>query len=183
MENRVKMAYLNPNGFDFGSKNFDGYGISQLAFAVVYTVVLYGACIYLWMIRHHPIVKMRRVGLMTMAVLVLHVYLFLVFTAYFLNGTWPCSVVFWIMSVYLPTGIGLFQVANQQLLVVSRQQTHLITVDVTYKPLPPTRGPGVGDRRYWLWRFKMWYRWLSTEGTFEGFVVIGILLQVIPGNF
>lgn len=40
--------------------------------------------------------------------------LFLLFTCYFMNGAWPCNVEYWLISVYLPTGIGLFQAANQQ---------------------------------------------------------------------
>ena len=60
----ASMGYANPGGFNSGATNLDGYGISLLAFIVVYTVLLYAACIYLWFQRHHPIVKMRKVGLM-----------------------------------------------------------------------------------------------------------------------
>lgn len=119
---------------------------------------------------------------MLMAVLVLHVFCFLVFTVYFMNGLWPCSVEFWAMSLYLPIGIGLFQAANQQLLIVSRQQTQLITSNDTFKPLLPSRGHGFGTRRYWLWRCKLWYRSISTQGKYEGFVLIGIILQVNQSN-
>ncbi|KAL8941260.1 MAG: hypothetical protein Q9211_001882 [Gyalolechia sp. 1 TL-2023] len=171
------MVYLNPGGFNFGPKNLDGYGISNIAFAVIYSIFLYAACIYLWLLRHHPIVKMRKVGLMLMAVIVLHVFCFLVFTVYFMNGVWPCSVEFWAMNLYLPIGIGLFQAANQQLLMVSRQQTQLMTSNDTYKPLLPSRGRGIGTRRYWLWRFKLWYRSISTQGKYEGLVLIGMILQ------
>ncbi|KAL8992381.1 MAG: hypothetical protein Q9188_007601 [Gyalolechia gomerana] len=176
------MVYLNPGGFNFGPKNLDGYGISNIVFAVIYSIFLYAACIYLWLLRHHPIVKMRKVGLMLMAVLVLHVFCFLVFTVYFMNGLWPCSVEFWAMNLYLPIGIGLFQAANQQLLIVSRQQTQLITSNDTFKPLLPSRGRGIGTRRYWLWRCKLWYRSISTQGKYEGFVLIGIILQVNQSN-
>ncbi|KAL8939398.1 MAG: hypothetical protein Q9216_003384 [Gyalolechia sp. 2 TL-2023] len=172
------MVYINPDGFNFGPKNLDGYGISLLVFAAIYTMCLYAACIYLWLQRHHPIVRMRKVGLMLMAVLVLHVFCFFVLTVYVLNGLWPCSVEFWAMNLYLPIGIGLFQAANQQLLLVSRQQTQLIETNDTYKPLLPPRGRGFGTRRYWLWRFKLWYRSISSQGKYEGFVLMGIILQV-----
>lgn len=172
------MVYLNPGGFNFGPQNWDGYGISNIVFALVYTVALYAACLYLWLQRHHPIVKMRKVGLMLLSVLVIHVFCFMVFTVYTLNGAWPCSVEFWAMNLYLPIGIGLWQVQNQQLLIVSRQQTQMIHSNHLYKPLLPPRGRGLGGPRYWLWRFKIWYRSTSTQGKYEGFVFIGIIIQV-----
>ncbi|KAL8838904.1 MAG: hypothetical protein Q9170_001941 [Blastenia crenularia] len=173
------MVYLNPGGFNFGPRNLDGYGISNIVFAVVYTIFLYAACIYLWLQRHHPAVKMRKVGLMLLSVLVIHVFCFMVFTVYFMNGAWPCSVEFWSMNLYLPIGIGLWQAQNQQLLIVSRQQTQMITSNETYKPLLPLRGRGIGTPRYWFWRFKLWYQGISTQGKYEGFVLLGIIVQFI----
>ena len=173
------MVYLNPDGFNFGPENLDGYGISLIVFGVTYSLVLYAACIYLWFQRHHPIVKMRKVGLMLLSVLVIHVFCFMVFTVYTMNGAWPCSVEYWSMNLYLPIGIGLWQAQNQQLLIVSRQQSQLITSRETYKPLLPSRRHGFGTPRYWLWRFKIWYQGISSQGRYEGFVFIGIIIQVM----
>lgn len=161
------MPYLNPGGINFGPENLDGYGISYIVFAVVYSVFLYAACIYLWLQRHHPVVKMRKVGLMLLSVLVIHVFCFMVFTLYTMNGAWPCSVEFWAMTLYLPIGIGLWQAQNQQLLIVSRQQTQMITSNETYKPLLPPRGRGFGTLKYWVWRCKLWYTGISTQGKYE----------------
>ncbi|KAL8723865.1 MAG: hypothetical protein Q9181_007121 [Wetmoreana brouardii] len=171
------MVYLNPGGFNFGSENLDGYGISLVVFGVAYSLVLYAACIYLWFQRHHPVVKMRKVGLMLLSVLVIHVFCFMVFTVYTMNGAWPCSVEFWAMNLYLPIGIGLWQAQNQQLLIVSRQQTQMITSTKTYKPLLPPRGRGFGSSSYWVSRFMLWYRSISTQGMYEGFILIGIIIQ------
>ncbi|KAL8687475.1 MAG: hypothetical protein Q9224_005142 [Gallowayella concinna] len=171
------MVYLNPGGFNFGSTNLDGYGISNIVFAVVYTLFLYAACTYLWLQRHHPVVKMRKVGLMLLSVLVIHVFCFMVFTVYTMNGAWPCTVEFWAMNLYLPIGIGLWQAQNQQLIIVSREQTEMISSHPVYKPLLPPRGRGMGTPKYWLWRFKIWYQSISTQGKYEGFVLIGIIVQ------
>ncbi|KAL8867785.1 MAG: hypothetical protein Q9174_005437 [Haloplaca sp. 1 TL-2023] len=173
------MPYTNPGGYNFGPMNLDGYGISLLSFIVVYTVFLLAACAYLWLQRNHPVLKMRKVSTMLMAVLTLHVFAFVVFTVYPLNGGWPCAVEFWAMSVYLPLGIGLWQIQNQQLLMVSRQQTELMESPDTYKNLLPPRKGGLGSGKYWMLRFKMWYQGISTKGKYEGFVFIGMIVQLI----
>ncbi|KAL8867647.1 MAG: hypothetical protein Q9174_005521, partial [Haloplaca sp. 1 TL-2023] len=173
------MPYINPGGYNFGPMNLDGYGISLLIFIVVYTVFLLAACAYLWLQRNHPVLKMRKVSTMLMAVLTLHVFAFVVFTVYPLNGGWPCAVEFWAMSVYLPLGIGLWQIQNQQLLLVSRQQTELMESPDTYKNLLPPRKSGLGSGKYWMLRFKMWYQGISTKGKYEGFVFIGMIIQLV----
>ncbi|KAL8923925.1 MAG: hypothetical protein Q9208_004362 [Pyrenodesmia sp. 3 TL-2023] len=171
------MVYLNPGGFNFGPKNWDGYGISLIAFIAIYSVFLFAACIYLWYQRHHPVVRMRKVGLMLLSVLVIHGFCLVVFTIYTMNGAWPCTVEYWSMNLYLPIGIGLWQAQNQQLLIVSRQQSHLIHSNHTYRPLLPLRGHSMGTPRYWFWRLKIWYRNISSQGKYEGFVLIGIIIQ------
>lgn len=172
------VRYLNPGGFDFGPENHDGYGISNIVFVVIYSVVFYSSCVFLWMYRHHPVIKMRNVPLMLLSLLVLHVFLFMVFVVYTLNGSFPCQVEFWCMNLYLPIGIGLFQAQNQQLLIVSRQQAQLIVADEIYKPLFPKTGRGVGGLRYWRFRLKHLWRNVSEEGKYQGFVFVGIIVQV-----
>ncbi|KAL8979612.1 MAG: hypothetical protein Q9205_005099 [Flavoplaca limonia] len=172
------MVYANPGGFNFGATNLDAYGISLLAFIVVYTILLYAACIYLWCQRHHPVVKMRKVGLMLLSVLVIHVFCFMDFSVYTMNGAWPCNVEFWSMSLYLPIGIGLWQAQNQQLIIVSREQTEMSQSHrPVFKPLLPPRGRGTGTPSYWFCRLKTWYRGVSSQGKYEGFVLFGIIVQ------
>ncbi|KAL8679877.1 MAG: hypothetical protein Q9186_003897 [Xanthomendoza sp. 1 TL-2023] len=130
------MGFVNPGGHDFKSNfNLDGWGILQLAFDTIYTLLLLVLCGILWKQRDHPIIRMRKIPMAIAAVLVLHVYLFLVLIVYPLNGRFPCNAEFWIMSIYLPIGIGLFQAQNQQLLLISRGQQALLTKD-NYKPIP-----------------------------------------------
>ena len=173
-----KMVYLNPGGFNFGPENLDGYGISNITFGVVYSLFFYGACIFLWFYRHHPVVKMRNVPLLLMSLLTLHVFLFMVLVVYTLNGAFPCQVEFWCMSLYLPIGIGLFQAQNQQLLVVSSQQAKLVTNDELFRSLPPKSGKGFGSFNYWVFRLKCWWRDVCSTRRYEAYVTLGIVIQV-----
>ena len=170
--------YLNPGGHNWGPENLDGYGISQIAFIGTYTIFLYTACAYLWFRRHHPVIKMRKTGLAILSILILHVYMIMVFMVYPLNGAFPCSAEFWIMSMYLPLGIGLFQAQNQQLLIVSREQDQLLRNEHSYKPLYPRAGFKVCGPKYWLWRYKLWWQGVATQSKYEGFVVVGMIAQV-----
>lgn len=172
------MVYFNPRGHNWGPTNLDGYGITYVVFTMLYSIIFYAACTYLWVQRNHPVVKMRKMNLALLSLLVLHVYVVLVLLAYTINGAYPCDVEFWIMSIYLPIGIGLFQAQNQQLLIVSREQNQLVRSDELYKPLFPNQGRGIGGPNYWAWRFKLWWRSVSAQNKYEGFVFVGIVIQV-----
>lgn len=172
------MKYLTPGGFDFGPENLDGYGISQIVFGVTYSLFFYAACIYLWYYRHHPVVKMRNVPLLLASLLTLHVFLFMVLVVYTLNGSFPCQVEFWCMSLYLPIGIGLFQAQNQQLLVVSSQQLKLISSNDTYRLMPPKPKNRMGNPSYWAFRVKYWWKDVSSTRKYEALVTLGIIVQV-----
>lgn len=169
------MVYANPKGHDWGNNyNWDGLGISYVAFAVAYSLLFYTMCGIVWYYRKHPLVKMRKIGLAISALLILHVYLFMIFVAYALNGHYPCIAEFWFMSFYLPMGIGLFQAQNQQLLLISRLQQKLVFHDDMYKPLSPT------PRGLKKWAFKLkqlWAQW-TEQSHYEGLVAVGMVVQV-----
>ena len=173
------VRYLNPGGYNFGSENLDGYGISKIAVAVTYSLFFYAACIFLWLYRHHPVVQKRNVPLLLMSLLTLHVFNFVVMIVYTLNGAFPCQVEFWCMSLYLPIGIGLFQAQNQQLLIVSQGQTQLLVLEAPFRRLPPKR-QGVGSIGYWLYRAKLWWGGISKTRQYQAFVFVGIIVQVEP---
>ena len=92
--------YFNSRGHNWGPENLDGYGITQIVVAVIYSVLFYAACVYVWMHRDHPVIKMRKINLALLSILILHVYLFMVFMVYPINGAFPCGVEFWSMSMY-----------------------------------------------------------------------------------
>ena len=172
------VRYLNPNGYDFGSENLDGYGISHIVIVVAYSICFYAACIFLWNYRRYPLVSMRNIPLLLLSLLILHVYLVIIMIMYTLNGSFPCQIEYWTMNLYLPIGIGLFQAQNQQLLVVSRRQARMIVTDELYKPFLPKTGRGIGGLRYWIFRLKRWWRGINEETKYQGFIFAGIIVQV-----
>ncbi|KAL2040423.1 hypothetical protein N7G274_006866 [Stereocaulon virgatum] len=171
------VRYLNPGGYNHGPENLDGYGISNITVAVIYSVMFYSACVFLWLHRHHPFVRMRNVPLLLASLILLHGYLIMLFLIYTLNGAWPCQVEYWWMNLYLPIGIGLFQAQNQQLLIVSNGQAELVNSDEMYKPLIPKGGRGMGSPGYWLARLRVWWKGANKQRRFECFVIIGIIIQ------
>ena len=77
------------------------------------------------------------------------------------------------MSLYLPIGIGLYQAYNQQLLLISRGQQHLLTQDI-YKPLPGGKNT---SEVYWN-AFVLWCKDAREQEFFEAFVAAGVGIQV-----
>ncbi|KAG8528753.1 uncharacterized protein KY384_006440 [Bacidia gigantensis] len=174
------VRYLNPGGHNWAKPNLDGYGISFIVVAVTYTLLFLAGCVFVWLHRHLPVIRMRKINLALASILVLHVYQFMVFMVYPLNGAFPCGVEFWIMSVYLPIGIGLFQAQNQQLLIVSQEQDEMKHLSAPYKPLHGNLGKanGVGTPSYWLFRFKLWWSGATMQGKYEAFILAGIVVQL-----
>lgn len=167
------MPFLNPEGHNFKGYNLDGWGILQIVVAVLFTLVVLGLSAVLWNFRNDPVIRMRKIPLALAATNILHVYTTIVFLVYPLNEHWPCGVEYWVMSLYLPIGIGLFQAYNQQLLLLSRGQQYMLTQDV-YKPLPS----GKTAREYYWNSFILWCKTAREQDIFEGFVAAGIIVQV-----
>ncbi len=69
------MVYMNPNGFDLSpNPNLDGWGISHVVVGTLYTLALWAACFYVWVNREHPMLRMRNVSLMLLAINCLQIY-------------------------------------------------------------------------------------------------------------
>ena len=82
------------------------------------------------------------------------------------------------MNLYLPIGIGLFQAQNQQLLIVSQKQAHMLVTDERYNLIFSRTGPGIGGPRYWFFRLKVWWRSIGAQGKYQAFIFAGIFIQV-----
>lgn len=173
------MVYMNPDGFDLSAHpNFDGWGISHVIVGTVYTLALWTACLFVWLNRQHPMLAMRNIPLMLLAINCAHVYLYVLFLAYAMNGAVSCQWEFWWMSIYLPIGIGLFQAQNQQLLHVSRQQAELVVRDDMYKLLPALPGSSIGGPKYYMYRLKIWWRDVNRQRKYEAYILVGMIIQV-----
>ena len=116
-------AFTFRGGYNLAKRiNLDGLGCLYVSLTVAWTALLASGITFLLMNRRLPILRMRKIWLGITAVLTLHVYWCLSMVAYVVNGYFPCSAAFWIMSTFLPWGIAFYQVNNTHLLCVASQQ-------------------------------------------------------------
>lgn len=100
----------------------DTVGRAYIGIAVTWSVVLYSAMGVLWYHRQLPQLHMRRLTLVFVALTILHIYWTLCMVGYVIAPVVPCAAEYWIMSILLPFGIAIFQVANSQFLHVACEQ-------------------------------------------------------------
>lgn len=118
---------VNPKGRNWGSLvNWDDLGKLYAGITIAWTVILYTGATWLFINRHVSFLRMRNIPVAIAAISFLHVYLIKILLAYTTNGHFSCSAEFWIMSIYLPFGIALFQANVAQLQSVSDQQQKLL---------------------------------------------------------
>lgn len=111
------------NGYTMVMKfNLDHLGWTYIAIATLWTILLSMGVTFLISKKDRPFLRIRNVPLAVSAVATLHVYWVLCMIAYVLQGFFPCSTEYWIMSIYLPLGIALFQACNTQLLHIADLQ-------------------------------------------------------------
>jgi hypothetical protein len=151
--------------------NTDGLGILYISIVVAWTCLLLPAAIVLIRNRNLPYLRIRNIPLAVSAVATLHVYWVLCMIAYVLNGFFPCSTEYWIMSIYLPLGIALFQATNSQLLSVAASQKRYVEGDVSpeTKQAPNPKAP--------TWR-KWWAKITTYNATKNTMAWIGIGMAV-----
>jgi hypothetical protein len=164
------MVYISPLGRNWGpTVNWDALGKIYAALIISWTVILFSGVAWLVAHRRLPYLKMRNIPLAVAATSFLHVYLVKIFLAYTTNGHFLCSAEFWIMSIYLPVGIALFQANMVQLLSISTQQRKLLEGDrirASSQHQPGVRG--------------LWSRWRGLTAVKQTYVFIGVgmLVQV-----
>lgn len=135
---------------DGGPANMDALGLSIIGFIVLCSALLALGITFLLCHRHLDFIRIRNVPLMISALLMIHVYLIFACLTYPLNGTFPCNLEFWIMSVYFPTGVALYQAYNMQLLSLSVLQKQLLLQPAKLlNKLPPPRHTITGLRGGW----------------------------------
>ena len=113
------------NSAPAGTPTLDNLGIVYVVLNVFWTAVVLIGSAALWQFRRHECISKRHVGLTIAAVLCLQIYWSLNMIMYPLNGAYPCDLNYWIMSIYFPLGVALFQLQNVQLLSVSARQKDL----------------------------------------------------------
>lgn len=108
---------------------FDGVGIFWSVLAIVWTCILATGMIFLYTKRHMPMLRIRSLPLSFGAVICLHLYWLAVQLGYVYGALMPTAIEFWIMSIYFPFGIALFQASNSQFLHVSKAQKRFAGTD------------------------------------------------------
>merc|ERR1712144_85015 len=172
-KNSFTMVYISPIGRDWGSTvNWDSLGKLYASIAIIWTVILALGSAWLIQNRQLPFLRMRNIPLAITSVCFLHVYLIKILLAYTTNGHFLCSAEFWIMSIYLPFGIALFQANMVQLLSISTQQRKLLVSDRA--SIRERRRPRFSIRRM----RSEWRNLTALQKTYVG-IGIGMLLQVV----
>jgi hypothetical protein len=107
------------HGIDYMKPNLDTTGKTYIAVAAVYSLIVFSGLTALFKLRKTHAVRIRNFTLICCTVVFLHVYLLLILLVYPLNGLFTCSWEFWIMSIWLPFGMALFQGEISTLLFTS----------------------------------------------------------------
>ncbi|KAJ5687599.1 hypothetical protein N7536_010218 [Penicillium majusculum] len=129
------MAFTRPGGDDGGAAIFDSLAKFYVAVAITWTAALLSGSVFLILNRHEQCIRIRNLRLMLSAVSCLHVFWILCMVAYSMGGKYPCAAEYWIMNIYFPVGIALFQANSMQLLsVFGVQEKLLLTAQQPYRP-------------------------------------------------
>lgn len=150
--------------------NWDDLAKAYAGFIVVWTAVLYTAVVWLVFNRNLPHIKIRNVPIAVTSVTCLHLYLIKIVLAYTTNGHFLCSLEFWIMSIYLPFGIALFQANLVQLHSVSDQQRKMLKSSASSSSsMAPQRS------------LSLWQKWKNLPQLKKSYTYIGIgmLIQLV----
>ena len=170
--NRVEKRH---SGHDWGPINLDPLGNAYIAVAVLLTVIFLISISFLLIHRHLHLIRIRNITLMVGALLMIHVYLIIVLLNYPLNGSYPCNLGYWVMNIYFPFAVALFQAQNIQLLslsVLQKQLTH-----------PPSKWTQRSERlRFSLQGLKI--KWRDSSLLYRMYLCIGVgvVFQVISPN-
>ncbi|RMZ79954.1 hypothetical protein DV738_g3009, partial [Chaetothyriales sp. CBS 135597] len=158
---------------DVGGVLWDGLSKLYMSIAAVWTAILIPGAIILIRNRQLPYLRIRNIPLALCAVITLHIYLCLCFCVYMLRGNFPCQTEFWIMSIYLPLGIALFQASNTQLLYISALQKRYALTDPLAQDTKQT-----GRRNSWRRSMRVVMSYGPTKNTLT-FIAVGMILQFL----
>ncbi|KAK4152683.1 hypothetical protein C8A00DRAFT_16016 [Chaetomidium leptoderma] len=101
----------------------DGVGIWWITFGAVWTVLLACGMTFLYKKRNTPTVRLRGLSLTFAGLILLHLYWATIQITYTVGPLAPEVAEFWIMSIWYPFGIALFQAGNSQFLHVAKAQS------------------------------------------------------------
>ncbi|KAK7413127.1 hypothetical protein QQX98_008013 [Neonectria punicea] len=112
----------------------DGLGIFWITFTLSWTVLVAAGMVFLYRRRDMHMLRIRGLPLSLSAVVMLHLYWGAVQTGYCYFPIAPPVVEFWIMSIWLPFGIGLFHASNSRFLYVAKTQKERFVTEKASSP-------------------------------------------------
>ncbi|EHK44472.1 putative GPCR GprK-type [Trichoderma atroviride IMI 206040] len=118
----------------------DSVGIFFICWTTIWSLLLLWGMGFLIRHRQMSMLKIRGIWLSLSSILFLHLYWASVQLGYVFGPLYPGSCEFWIMSIYLPLGIGLFHASNTRFLHVAQRQKQFI--DKSDNPNAPTSKAG-----------------------------------------
>ncbi|KAK0631258.1 hypothetical protein B0T14DRAFT_489853 [Immersiella caudata] len=107
----------------------DSIGIGYLIFAGIWTLLLGLAMTYLYTKRHTPTLRIRGLPLTFAGIVLLHLYWATVQSGYTIGPLAPALAEYWIMGIWYPFGIALFQAGNSQFLYIAKAQSRFARGD------------------------------------------------------
>lgn len=123
-------------------------GIWWICFGAVWTALLAAGMTYLYRKRHTPMLRMRGLPLTFAGLILLHLYWATVQIGYAVGPLAPEVAEFWIMSIWYPFGIALFQAGNSQFLHIAKAQSRFArpSSQMTAKWMKPKQKGGFINR-------------------------------------
>ncbi|ORY05914.1 hypothetical protein BCR34DRAFT_42185 [Clohesyomyces aquaticus] len=163
---------LFPRVLDGGPANTDSLGIFYVVITILYSLLLSGELFLLYRHRLAFCVRIRNVKVVLCAICMLHVYLVIVLLVYPENGLFPCAAEFWIMSVFLPSGMAFFQACNARVLTAYESQ----------KRLRRNFLEGARKKRLQWTPRGLWEAWIELDAASKVYMgtVVGLVLSFIP---
>jgi len=102
---------------------YDVVGIWWLTWCGAWTLILAWGMIFLYRKRHTPLIRLRSLSLTFAGIILLHLYWVSVMIAYTYGPLAPEIAEYWVMGIWYPFGIALFQASNSQFSHVAKAQS------------------------------------------------------------
>ncbi|KAF2097797.1 hypothetical protein NA57DRAFT_76605 [Rhizodiscina lignyota] len=149
----------------------DAVGIFYLTLNGAWTLILVCAVAYLFVKRRLPFLRIRGLPLTFGAIFFLHMYWMTVTTGYCYGPLAPEVAEYWIMGLWLPFGIAMFQASNSQLLHVAKMQKRYARNGSIDEPITPKRNLS-------RWRIIRWFQVADYPTRMFTYVGLGMLFQL-----
>ncbi|KAM3468255.1 hypothetical protein MY5147_008124 [Beauveria neobassiana] len=154
--------------------SWDRLGIFYIAWAAVWTTLVFSSMVFCWINRKSPILRIRGLPLSFGAIVLLHSYWILAQITYPIAHTMPLvlayDIQFFFMGIYFPLGIALFHASNLRFLHVAKLQKQF-----THQALRMKSRGCDGANTSWLCRFRN----MGYTKRIMSFISIGMAIQVL----